>query len=258
MKYISYEKKGKVAYIMLDISDMNQIDYAAVGELHDIWIDFQGDDNLWVGILGSLRKNFTCGFDIKKINEILKKGDFSWNHSCMFGEKRLGPDGHGVTKPLIAALNGIVNGAGIWLTFQSDIRIATPETLFGLAEGRLNFPVEFTNHLMKYLPRALINEMLFTAKNIKSQRFYDLGIINKIVEKEDLMNEADKIAEAICESGPTSVRVMKQLVKYSYEMEHHELMKLAVDMIVPVVNSEDTREAVNSFIEKRKPEWKMK
>lgn len=258
MSQISYTKKGRIAYIFLDSSEYNTLDYSAVEELHNIWIDFEKDQKLWVAILSSKRKNFTCGFDIKEIKRIFERGKFSWDLSCMFGDKRLGPDGHGVTKPIIAALNGLVNGAGIWLTCQSDIRIATPETLFGLAEGKLNFPVEFSGVLTRYLPRAIINEMLFTGKNIVSQRFYDLGIINKIVEKENLMNEAAKMADAICETGPMANKVMKQLVNYGYEMEIRELMSLSQNVIVPVVNSEDTKDAVISFFEKKKPVWKMK
>jgi len=258
MQKIRYEKKGRISYVMLDISDMNPISFEVVSELHNVWEDFREDDESWVAILGSRRKNFAAGFDIKDIKKIFEQGSFSWNKSSMFGDKRLGPDGHGVTKPIIGAINGIANGAGLWLTLQTDIRIATPQTRFGLGEAMLNFPVEFAGLLTRYMPRAIINELLFTGRNIDAQRFFDLGIINQIADPEDLMKEAIKTAEGICKRGPMSVRVMKELVNHGYEMEYDRLMALTAAKVVPVVNSEDTREAIDCFLEKRIPAWKLK
>lgn len=91
----------------------------------------------------------------------------------------MGPDRHAVTKPIVGAIDGFVNGAAIWLFLQADIRLATPQAFLGLAEGRVNIPVEFSALLTRYMPRTLINEMPFTGRNISAQRFYDLGVISK-------------------------------------------------------------------------------
>lgn len=259
MANVNYEKKGKIAYIFLNKSEYNPISFEMVAELDDIWKDFQNDDELWVAIMGSAQKNFSSGFDIHDLKEeIFDKGEFSWDQSAQFGRKRHCPDGHSVTKPIIGVFDGIINGGGMWLFLQSDIRIATAQAVFGLAEGKLNFPVEFTGLLTRYMPRAIINEILFTGKSISAQRFYELGILNKIVEQEHIMEEALKLAENICESSPVCLRIMKELVHYGYEMEYHALLHLSANMIVPIVNSDDTREAINCFLEKRKPEWKVK
>jgi enoyl-CoA hydratase/carnithine racemase len=257
MGYVNYNKKGKIAFILLNRPKMNLISFEMVVELDNIWKDFKDDTNLWVAIIGSTGDNFTAGFDIKEILEMLRESNYLWKKSSMFGEKCAGPDGHSIMKPVIATLSGVVNGLGMWLTLQSDIRIATPDTSFGLSEGKLNFPVEFTALLTRYMPRAIINELLFMGKSFSAQRFYDLGIINKIVEREQLIEEAVKTAETICEMGPISIRVMKQLLNHSYDMDFRSLMALTASMIVPVVNSKDTKEALTSFIEKRKPQWKI-
>lgn len=257
MSYIDYEKNGKIAYIMINRSEMNPVNYEMVDDLHSIWKDFQADDGLWVAILGSKKKNFSVGFDINEIKKILDEGKYSWAMSSMFGKKRLGPDEHSVTKPIIGIFDGHVNGVGFWLFLQSDIRIATQDTSFGLAEGRLNFPIEFSGLLSRYLPRAIINELIFTAKTIRSQRFFELGIINKIVDQENLMREAVSMAEVICESGPEAIRVMKQLVDVGYDMDYRGLMMLSANMIVDIVNTENTKEAVRSFFAGVKPVWKV-
>ena len=258
MSYIDYEKDGKIAYIMLNRSDMNPVNYEMVADLHNIWRNFQDDDNLWVAILGSKQKNFSVGFDIQEIKKIFDEGKYSWTMSSMFGKKSLGPDGHSVTKPIIGIFHGHVNGVGFWLFLQTDIRIATQDTFFGLAEGRLNFPIEFSGLLSRYLPRAIINELIFAGKTINAQRFFDMGVINKIVEQEKLMNEAVLMAEAINESGPEAVKAMKQLVDFGYDTDYRSLMALSSNMIVPIVNTDETGEAVKCFLERRKPVWKAK
>jgi enoyl-CoA hydratase/carnithine racemase len=256
MGYVSYEKKGRIAFIMLDRSEMNPINFEIVAEFNDIWMDFKNDDELWVAVLGSTQQNFSAGFDIGAIKKLLEEDKYSWSISSIFGEKHVGPDERSLSKPIIGAFNGIVNGGGIWLFLQSDIRIATQETYFGLGEGGLNFPVEFTALLPRYMPRVIISEMLFTGKSMSAQRFYELGIINKIVDREQLMAEAVTTAELICKSGPNAVRVMKELLEYGYEMDYRDLMTVSAKMITPVVKSKETKEAVTSFIEKRKYTFK--
>jgi len=258
MKYAKYEKKDKIAYIMLDRSEYNPINFEVVAELDAVWEDFENDNELWVAILGSSQNNFSTGFDIKSFRKLLEEEGFAWKNSALFGDKRLGPDGHSVTKPIIGAFDGIVNAASMWLFFQSDIRIATPKTIFGLPEGKLNILVEFAGLMNRYAPRAIINEMLFTGNNINAQRFYELGILNRIVDKPLLIPEATKIAKNICKLGPASVRAMKQLVRWGYEMEHQEVIALSASMIVPIVNAQETKEGMDAFLEKRKPVWKMK
>jgi len=258
VQQIRYRREGRIAYIMLDISDMNPINFDAVSELHDVWDDFRRNDDAWVAILGSETANFSVGFDIRDIKKMLDAGGFSWENSCMFGNKRLGPDQHGVTKPIVAAVNGIVNGAGLWLVLQADIRIATHNTLFGLGEAKLNFPVEFSGLLTRYMPRAIVNEMLFTSRPLSAQRFYELGILNRITDKVNLMAEATGMAESICDSGPMSIETMKELVQMGYETDYQELMAVTAEKVVQVVNSQDTREAIDCFLTKRRPGWKKK
>jgi len=170
----------------------------------------------------------------------------------------MGPSRHNVWKPIIAVLDGHVNGAGLWLAMESDIRIASPEARFGLFEAKINFPVEFASFLTRYMPFAVVMELLITGNTLSAERAYQLGIINKIVPREKLMEEAEKYAEKICMNGPLAVRVMKQLVRRSWDMNSESALALAESLIGPVVSSEDTMEGIMAFLEKRKPKWKGK
>ncbi|MEW6264083.1 MAG: enoyl-CoA hydratase-related protein [Thermodesulfobacteriota bacterium] len=259
MGLVRYEKKGGVAYILLDRSEANPINREMTVELGEIWEDFQGDPDLLVGILGTTRKNFCVGFDIKEMAGLMMQGvKYSWTDSAIFGRRPMSPDVRGVTKPVIGAFDGNVNGAGFWLFLQSDIRIATPETRFGLGEARINFPIEFVALLPRYLPRAIIGEMIYTGLPLPAQRLYDLGVVNRLTAREKLLDEAAGLAEIVRLSGPLAVEAMKRLLDWSHDAGRHSLMAFTGRLIEPVVNAEDTSEALAAFVEKRPPVWKRR
>ena len=116
--------------------------------------------------MSSSSNNFCVGFDIASMAGKLGQDKYSWDKSSMYGDVNINPVEHGVDKPIICALEGNVNGAGMLLALVSDIRLAAPKTTFGLGEVRINFPVEYTGLLSRYLPLTLAAEMLFTAKPV--------------------------------------------------------------------------------------------
>lgn len=115
MAKIEYEKKGKIAYITLNRPEVrNAIDRDMVNALDDLWREFENATDIWVGILTGAGGHFCSGYDVKAINARQDQGvKFTWERSSMFGSKRIGPDGYNVTKPVIAAIDGSVNGAGV-------------------------------------------------------------------------------------------------------------------------------------------------
>jgi len=253
---ILYEKKGRIAYITLNRPRLNVIDLEMVKDLHDTWDDFRDDDNLWVAILSGAGNNFSAGFDIKDFLHMVERR-FEWKDSVMFGDKGCSPGTHSVWKPVVCALDGVVNGTGLWLALESDIRIATREATFALGEVRLNVAVEFTGLLTRYMPQAIPNEMLFTGSGITAERAHNFGLINKIVPREQLLSEATAIADTLCENGPMAMRAMKEVVYLGQDLDRNGVLTLS-GRFMPVVNSEDTREGFQAFLEKRKPIWKGK
>jgi len=256
MAKVEYEKKGEIAFITINRPKaMNAIDFEMVELMHKIWDDFNEDQELRVAVLTAAGDHFCVGFDIMSMLDRLGRDKFDWTKSAIHGDVNCNPIHHGVKKPIVAAVTGNVNGVGLWLVLASDIRIATPETSFGLGEVRINFPVEFTALLPRFMPLALASEMLITGRNITAQRFYDLGIINALVEKGELMNEAEKAAKQICGGGPLAIEAMKQLIHKGYDLDYEAIMNLSDKIVSPVVNSQDTKEALRAFSEKRKPVW---
>lgn len=260
MGQVLYEKKGAIAHIILDNPKVNAIDLDMVKSLDEIWKDFRDDNKVLVAILSGANNTFSAGFDIKMIFEKIMAG-FHYEFlraSSMFGDVNGSPMTHDVWKPIICAMNGNVNGAGLWFCLAGDYRICTNETTFGLGEVMINFPVEFSSFIIRHMPRAIASELLLTANRITAERAYNIGIINKVVSKDELMSEANKVAEKICAGGPLAIQAMKKLLDYSWNMDFRSSLEFTANIIDPVVNSEDTKEAIMAFVEKRKPVWKNK
>jgi len=256
MEKVLYEKKDRVALITLNRpAKMNAIDRYMNQRMDLIWNDFNNDKDIWVAILTGSGDNFCAGFDIEALTNELGNGPYQWRRSSMFGDYRISPNEKGVIKPVITAVSGMVNGAGVWLMLGGDIRIAAEKTKIGLGEARLNFPVEFSAFITRHMPLPIASEMLYTAKNIDASRFYDLGVINRIVPREQLLEEALAVAESICKCGPRCIQVMKQLIMHGYDMDYHSAVDYSASMIVPLANAEETKKALKAFMEKRKPTW---
>lgn len=258
MEKVFYEKRGEVAYITLNRPEkMNAVDWDMVEIMHKMWDDFKDDDSIRVAILSGSGNNFCAGFDIMSMLErIGGKSNFSWRTSAIHGDVNCSPLEHNVHKPIIAAVDGSANGTGLYFMLMSDVRLATKEALLGMGEVRINFPVEFTALIPRFMPFGLASEMLITGRNISAQRFYDLGLINAIVDRENLMSEAEAVAKRICAGGPMAISAMKKLLHDGFDMDYSSIMKYSDKVVSPVVNSEDFQEGIKAFAEKRKPMWK--
>ncbi len=259
MPKVIYEKKQDIAYITLNRPEvMNVMDFETVELIHNIWEDFKDDNNLRVAIMTGAGGNFCAGSDISEMAKSLNDIQFDYTKSHCHGPINYNPLQHKLHKPFITAVDGNVNGGGLLFVLLSDIRIATKEASFGMGEVRINFPVEFSGILPRFIPFGLASEMLLTGRSVSAQRFYELGIVNTLVDRTELMNEAEKAAKQVCHGGPLSITAMKKLLHDGFDMDYESVVKYEDAVVSPVVNSEDTKEAITAFVEKRKPSWKGK
>jgi len=255
MPEVLYEKKGHLAFIRLNRPEsLNAINRSLANELIKIWIDFREDKNLWVAVLSGEGKSFCAGADLKE----MERGKWEFRQSLLFGDEPIGPSNYKVWKPIISATQGHVNGAGLWLALETDIRISADNALFGTREVRANVPVLVAPFISYYMPRSIAAEILFSAKPINAQRGYQVGLVNKVVPEGQLMTEAIDMAEEICDCGPLSVWASKELFLRTRDMDYQSALSLVEQIAPPVWNSGDSIEAKQAFLEKRKPQWKLK
>ncbi|MCJ7791512.1 MAG: enoyl-CoA hydratase-related protein [Dehalococcoidia bacterium] len=255
MSEVIYEKRGHIAYIRLNRpSSLNALTIAVAREFAKIWCDFRDSKELWVAILSGEGRSFCAGADVKE----LKVGKWNIRQSFIFGDERFTPSNYNIWKPIIGALHGHVYGAGLWLALECDLRIASKNARFGAPEGKVGIVTLFAPFLSDYLPRTVSNELLLTGEPIDAERAFQLGLVNKVVPNEELMQTATVTAEVICNSSPLATWGTKELILRSRDRDQASVKALVEEIVTPIFNSEDMIEGQRAFSEKRKPIWKLR
>nr|MDO8075498.1 enoyl-CoA hydratase-related protein [Candidatus Freyarchaeota archaeon] len=261
---IKYEKKDRIAIITINRPEVrNALDFEAIEALNKAWIDFRDDPDLWVAIItGAGDKAFCAGADIRKIGEFYSK--LSMAERLEMAEKEPGLGGITrnleIWKPIIAAINGYCLAGGLEIALACDIRIASENAVFGLTEARLGIMpgAGGTQRLPRLIPLAKALEMMMLAERIDAQEALRIGLVNKVVPLPELMPTAMETAQRLCEMGPLAVRAIKKAVLRGLEMPLREGLMLEQYLAEPLRQSEDAKEGIRAFIEKRKPEFKGK
>lgn len=264
MSLVNYEKKEKIAYISLNRPEkLNSLNPELLNELAHVWIDFKDDESLWVAILSGEGKAFCTGADFAKfgafdsyptLKDPTPPTPVSTSPAILAS-----PNRYGVTKPVIGAIHRYALGGGFWVALETDIRIATEDTLFGFPEPKFGNAIKLALPFLTCTSPALAYELLYVGDRITAQRAYEGGLINKVVpNREELMPAATAIAERICENGPLAVRTMKEAIMRWRTLTFQNMYTLMEYICKPSWESEDFEEGRKAFLEKRKPVWKGK
>lgn len=252
---VEMRKEGHVAYIVLNRPEARNAINGEMAQTMEACLDeFENDDNLWVGILSAEGPSFCAGADLKEINAgnggalSTKKGGFGG----IVSRER--------SKPLIAAITGSALAGGCEITLSCDLVVAANETVFGLPEVKRSL-VAAAGGLFR-LPRAMgmatAMEMIMTGDPMPAQRAYDLGMINVVTTQDQVMAEAEKLAERISANAPLAVQASRRVAARAFMDDDETLWKNSGKEFVGVAQTEDFKEGPLAFIEKRAPNWKGK
>lgn len=164
----------------------------------------------------------------------------------------------GLSKPIIAAMNGPAAGVGLALACFADIRFAVPNVKFTTAHGKLNLPAEFGLSWM--LPRIVglgrANDLLMTSRVFLSDEAYDLGFVNQLAEPDELMTKTYEYAQNLISTiAPNSLRQTRWQI---YRDLHRDVASSVADsetLLDAMMGEDDYKEGVRAFVERRPPEW---
>jgi enoyl-CoA hydratase/carnithine racemase len=250
-----YEKKDRIAIVTLNRPEaMNAISRELARALYEAWSDFAGDPGLSVLVItGAGEKAFCVGADLKE-KEL--KGDI---HVTSFwdGSFKSPMRGAELYKPVIAAINGHCLGGGLEIALLADIRIAAEHATFGQPEIRLGiFPgMGATQRLPRTLPYNLAAEMLLTGERFGAAKALDIGLVNRVVPSKELMKTALSVAETISDNAPLALRAVKEALLKSYDLPLDQGLRLEGLLRRIIGDTEDAREGVRAFLEKRQPKF---
>lgn len=250
---IIYEVRDNVAYITINRPDvLNALRMQTKEELEDAVDKTAADDSILGLIITGVGRSFISGNDISEIR-VDAKGEETVAMSTQ--AHRLFDKFEAMGKPIIAAVNGYALGGGTELALACDLRIASEKAVFGLPEVGLGVAPCYggTQRLPRLIGAGPAKEMLFTGRKVKAPEALALGLVNKVVPADDLAREADAMMASILKNAPIAVRVCKQLVNQGLGMDLAEGLKLEADLNGMLAETEDAKEGVKAFFEKRPP-----
>lgn len=247
-----YEKEDKIVIITLNRPEsLNAYDWEQTQEFSEAIVKFRDDPDAWAAIItGAGDKAFSSGADLKKLVPAAQEtGQPEYVH-IMTGLR--------IYKPFIAAVNGLALGGGLETVLACDIRIAAENARFGVPEVRWSVIPGWggTQRLPRMIPWAKAAELLFTGTAIDAQEAYRIGLVNLVVPLSELMPTAKEWARRICQNGPLALRAAKESMMEGINMTLDEGLKLEKSLVDKLLMTEDAKEGVKAFNEKRKPVFK--
>jgi enoyl-CoA hydratase/carnithine racemase len=218
--------------------------------LRAAWDRFERDPACRVAILtGTGEKAFCAGGDLKEMVETGMKVP----PRDMFP---LPYDSIELSKPTIAAVNGVAFAGGWMIAQACDLCVASTNAKFAITEVKVGRGSPWAAPLIHMIPQRIMMEVMLTGKPVTAQRAYEVGLVNRLAEPEALMDAALELAKEILEGAPLSVKAARETVMLATEMGRSAALQAARAAHELTYNSEDAQEGPRAFAEKRKPDWK--
>ena len=265
MPAVVYEKKGGIAYIILNRPEVhNALDAEAVVRLAEAWQDFAGDDSLRVAIItGAGDRAFSSGADLRKLIPLMtgaRRTEDEYEEKLMSNRRLISIAllrGFDLYKPIIAAINGYCLAGGTEIIQATDIRLAAQHATFGLTEvKRAIIPSGGSMvRLPRQIPFCKAMEVLLVGDSMSAEEAHRIGLVNQVVSPGKLMEMAEEFAGKIAENGPLAVRKIKETVLKALGRPVNEGYALEDEAARVIMGSEDAREGPRAFAEKRPPRY---
>jgi enoyl-CoA hydratase/carnithine racemase len=262
---IRYEVDDRIATITLDRPDrLNALSPAMIGELRRAYADAEGDDDVWTVIVTGTGRAFCTGADVGEIPDdgrVVYDAPYLSTYAQWEAPQEGTPPFRTMTKPIVAAVNGLCCGAGLdWVT-TGDIVIASaqaeffdPHVSIGLVSGR-----EMVR-LARVLPTNIAMRIALTGRHerMSAQRAYELGLVSEVVEPGRLLERAREIAGIVNRNAPLAVRGTRLAIRKGLDVPLPEAEIMAEAFRERVVRTDDAKEGPAAFMEKRDPVWRCR
>ncbi|UCF61581.1 MAG: enoyl-CoA hydratase/isomerase family protein, partial [Anaerolineaceae bacterium] len=233
---------------------MNALNAKVLGELKEIIAQLQDDPNVRAVIITGEGPAFVAGADIKTMlaSNLSEVEEFT-----RFGQGVM-DDIEKLNKPVIAAINGFALGGGLELALASDIRLASTESRMGFPEVGLGIFPGFggTQRSTRLIGKGHASELIFTGKHITADEALGIGLVNRVLPPNQLMNEARALAKRIASQGPVAVAHAKTAINQALQTGLDNGLSFELDAVMKAFDTEDQKEGMTAFLERRKPQFR--
>jgi len=254
----------------------NAMNMPVLAGLCRAWMRLRDDPDVWDAILtGAGDKAFCSGGDLKQFisqtvgkTEQIRRGEVQFDWGPDVDPSDLPPNATTFAvlrnvelfKPILGAVNGFCTAGGLEMLQNTDIRIASENATFGIFEPKWGlFPGGgSTANLVRQVPYSRAMELLITGRLLGADEALRMGLVSSVVPLADLMTEARRLAGDICSCGPLAVQAIKQSVVRGMRTTLAEHLEIESELSSKVFMTEDAKEGLAAFREKRKPVWKLR
>ena len=252
---IMLRESDGIALLTLNRPDKrNAISYELMSDLQQA-LDAVRDSSAQVLIITGARKAFCSGMDLDDLKSLIGRSH-AQNIEDSRIMARLFRSIYDFPKPTIAAVNGAAIAGGTGIATICDFTLATPEAKFGYTEVRIGFvPAIVSNFLTKQVGEKQARDLLLTGRIFAADEALRLGLVNEIVQAEGLLPRAEELARSLMENSAASLRATKQLLSQNVNEELDRRLEASIEENARIRQTDDFREGITSFLEKRKPRW---
>jgi enoyl-CoA hydratase len=262
---VLFERRGGVALITLNRPEArNAVNPELAVRLAEAWCEVKENAEIRAAVVtGAGDKSFCAGADLARLiplftgarppedewDEALRKDSAIADRALL---REFDPE-----KPIVAAVTGFCIAGGMEMLQATDIRVAAEDSKFGLQEPKWGlFPISgSTVRLPRQIPYAVAMEILLTGELIDARRAYDIGLVNRVVPRDEVLATALGIAQTVAENGPVAVSAIRRSARACIGLPERDALALERGFGMPVFQTEDAREGPRAFKEKRKPKF---
>jgi enoyl-CoA hydratase len=243
-----------VALIWLDRPEvLNAIDYQMLSELSDALERLDGDESVrCVVITGAGDRAFAAGADIKQLADATPVTLNSTNHFARWERMRR------IRVPFIAAVRGVALGGGCELAMACDMLVAADDAVFGQPEIKIGVMpgAGGTQRLTRALGKARAMDLILTGRTFTAREAFERGLVSEIVAREETLPAALALAAEVASMPPLAVRAAKEAVNRAYELSLESGLEFERRNFFNLFASEDQKEGMHAFMDRRPPTWK--
>jgi len=249
------ETRGRVGLVTLNRPGaMNALNNTLTRELMDALEAFDNDDAVGAMVITGNQKAFAAGADIKEMADKTVREMYDNDPIANFGRIRA------IRKPVIAAVSGWALGGGCEIAMSCDMIVASETAKFGQPEITIGVipGAGGTQRLTRAVGKAIAMEMILNNRALSAAEALQFGLINRVVPAEAYLDEALKLAEEVASRAPAAIRSAKKMINQAYEQFLGEALSEEKKEFYNLFTTEDQKEGMRAFAEKRKPQWKGK
>ena len=253
MEFVTYEQDGFVGVVTINRPKaLNALNSEVLKEIEATFDAIDLDATRAVVLTGAGDKSFVAGADIGEMSTLTKaEGEaFGKTGNDVFRKIETFPI------PVIAAVNGFALGGGCEISMSCDIRICSENAVFGQPEVGLGITPGFggTQRLARLVGMGMAKQMIYSARNIKADEAYRIGLVNAVYPLEELMPAAEKMAAGIAKNAPIAVRNCKKAINDGMQVDMDQAIVIEEKLFGDCFESYDQKDGMTAFLEKRKVE----